>query len=358
MKYRIKHSTRYEYADQVNQGYNVAYLIPRECNGQRVNFSDIRIIPTPASKIKRVDYFGNVVCHFTVEKPHRALEVIVESEVEIAPSEPRLLSGGITCAEVREILLNGSSDEDVKASEFCFDSPMIAVTSELVEFARDIFTPDRPFLEAVSALNSRIFNDFKYDPGFSTVATPLKDVMASRRGVCQDFAHLAIGALRGLGFAARYVSGYLETLPPPGQVKLEGADASHAWFSVYIPGDDWQDFDPTNDVMPADQHITTAWGRDYSDVTPLKGVVFGGGGKQILSVAVDVSRLETPDRSLLPPAAAPTRRASDLPAQDPLISPLSPAQQSQSQQNQSQASPSTTQLLQTQTQSQLPPRNF
>ncbi|MEX1666704.1 transglutaminase family protein [Zhongshania arctica] len=292
MKYRVKHSTRYEYADQVNQGYNVAYLIPRECSGQRVNYSDIRIIPTPTSRIKRVDYFGNVVCHFTLEKPHHSLEVIVDSEVEIAPSEPRLLSGGITCAEVLAALSAGAGQEDMRASEFCFNSPMIANTPQLADFARDLFSSNRPFLEAVSALNSRIFADFKYDPGFSTVATPLDEVLKNRRGVCQDFAHLAIGVLRSLGYAARYVSGYLETLPPPGQVKMQGADASHAWFAVYIPGDEWQDFDPTNDVMPADQHITTAWGRDYSDVTPLKGVVFGGGGKQTLSVAVDVSRVE------------------------------------------------------------------
>ncbi|CAA0106440.1 transglutaminase family protein [Zhongshania aliphaticivorans] len=292
MKYRVRHSTRYEYADQVNQGYNVAYLIPRECNGQRVNYSDIRIIPAPTSRIKRVDYFGNVVCHFTVERPHQSLEVIVDSEVEIAPSEPRLLGGGTTCAEVLAALKSGNELEDMSATEFSFNSPMIATSPQLADFGRDLFSPERSFLEAVGELNSRIFKDFKYDPGFSTVATPLVDVLKNRRGVCQDFAHLAIGVMRSLGFAARYVSGYLETLPPPGQVKMQGADASHAWFAVYIPGDDWQDFDPTNDVMPADQHITTAWGRDYSDVTPLKGVVFGGGGKQILSVAVDVSRIE------------------------------------------------------------------
>jgi transglutaminase-like putative cysteine protease len=292
MKYRVRHSTRYEYADQVNQGYNVAYLIPRECNGQRVNYSDIRIIPAPTSRIKRVDYFGNVVCHFTVERPHQSLEVIVDSEVEIAPSEPRLLGGGITCAEVLAALKSGNELEDMSATEFSFNSPMIATSPQLADFGRDLFSPERSFLEAVGDLNSRIFKDFKYDPGFSTVATPLVDVLKNRRGVCQDFAHLAIGVMRSLGFAARYVSGYLETLPPPGQVKMQGADASHAWFAVYIPGDDWQDFDPTNDVMPADQHITTAWGRDYSDVTPLKGVVFGGGGKQILSVAVDVARVE------------------------------------------------------------------
>ncbi|MFT5889214.1 MAG: transglutaminase-like putative cysteine protease [Zhongshania sp.] len=324
MKYRIRHSTRYEYADQVNQGYNAAYLIPRECRGQRVNFSDIKITPTPTTKIKRVDYFGNVVCHFTVEKPHRKLEVVVESEVEIAPSEPQLLASGVTCAYVHSVLANGVNKEDIKASEFCFDSPMIARMPSLGEFAQDLFIPERSFLEAVSALNSRIFRDFKYDPSFSTVATPLKDVLSSRRGVCQDFAHLAVGALRSLGYAARYVSGYLETLPPPGQVKLQGSDASHAWFAVYIPGGEWQDFDPTNDTLPADQHITTAWGRDYSDVTPLKGVVFGGGGKQVLTVAVDVSRVEFPSRNEL----GGTRRQSD---QSQLGSPLQTQTQIQTQ---------------------------
>jgi transglutaminase-like putative cysteine protease len=291
VRYRISHTTKYDYADQVSQGYNIAYLIPRDCRGQRVVYSDIRIQPIPATRIRREDYYGNVVCYFSVEKPHRTLEVTVESEIEIAPSETRLLASGITCAEVLKTLKESRALSDIQATEFCFDSPMLTSSEALAEFGRDLFTPERPFFEAVSALNSRIFNEFQYDPGFSTVATPLAEVVKNRRGVCQDFAHLAIAVLRSLGYASRYVSGYLETLPPPGQQKMQGADASHAWFSVYIPGDDWHDFDPTNDVMPADQHITTGWGRDYSDVTPLKGIVFGGGADQRLTVAVDVERM-------------------------------------------------------------------
>ncbi|GAB3371204.1 transglutaminase family protein [Spongiibacter taiwanensis] len=291
MRYRISHTTKYDYADQVSQGYNIAYLIPRDCRGQRVVYSDIRIDPVPATRIRREDYYGNVVCQFSVEKPHRSLSVTVESEIEIAPSESRLLGSGITCGEVLKVLEESRAQDDIEATEFCFDSPMLQGSNELADFGRDLFPAERPFMEAVAALNSRIFTDFQYDPGFSTVATPLAEVLENRRGVCQDFAHLAIAVLRSLGFAARYVSGYLETLPPPGQQKLQGADASHAWFSVYVPGDGWNDFDPTNDLIPADQHITTGWGRDYSDVTPLKGIVFGGGSDQSLTVAVDVERV-------------------------------------------------------------------
>jgi transglutaminase-like putative cysteine protease len=291
MRYRVSHTTRYDYADTVSQGYSVAYLIPRDSRGQRVLRTEMSISPMPASRRERRDYFGNTVCFFNVEKPHAGLQVTVDSEVEIAPTEKPLLASGVTCGEVRQALSNCGSAAEVQASEFKFDSPMIQVSDSLRAFGREIFFDNRPFVEAVSELNSRIFSEFKYDPGFSSVATPLDEVMSNRRGVCQDFAHLAIGVLRSQGFAARYVSGYLETLPPPGQVKMQGADASHAWFSVYVPGDEWNDFDPTNDVVPADQHITTAWGRDYSDVTPLKGVVFGGGGDQVLTVAVDVERI-------------------------------------------------------------------
>ncbi|MBD2859553.1 transglutaminase family protein [Spongiibacter sp. KMU-158] len=290
MKYHVRHTTRYDYSDQVSQGYSVAYLLPRDCRGQRVLRSNITISPSAASRSQREDYFGNVVVYFNVEKPHNSLEVTVDSEIEIAPTEKPLLASGITCGEVRQALQLCTTAEEVRAVEFLYDSPMIKSAKELREFGHDLFADDRPFMEAVHELNSRIFSEFKYDPTFSSVATPLSEVLEKKRGVCQDFAQLAIGVLRSQGLAARYVSGYLETLPPPGQEKLQGADASHAWFSVYVPGDGWNDFDPTNDMVPADQHITTAWGRDYSDVTPLKGVVFGGGSDQVLSVAVDVER--------------------------------------------------------------------
>lgn len=169
--------------------------------------------------------------------------------------------------------------------------PMIQQHTDLAHYAAAFFPDDRPFLSAVMELTEKIYTDFTYDPRFSDVATPLSDVLKHKRGVCQDFAHFAIGCLRSLGYPARYVSGYLETLPPPGQEKLVGADATHAWFEVFSPGEGWFEFDPTNNKMAGEQHITTAWGRDYSDVTPLKGVIFGDGKQHTLSVSVDVQRL-------------------------------------------------------------------
>jgi len=167
---------------------------------------------------------------------------------------------------------------------------MIKTASSLHEYARSSFASNRPLLSAVRELTERIYTDFTYDPESTSIATPLDEVLQNKRGVCQDFAHLAIGCLRSLGFPARYVSGYLETLPPPGQEKLVGSDASHAWFAVFSPGEGWFEFDPTNNNMPAEHHITTAWGRDYGDVSPLKGVFFDGGKSQKLTVSVDVSR--------------------------------------------------------------------
>jgi len=177
----------------------------------------------------------------------------------------------------------------------CSDSSgsllMVVANKELADYAQASFLPNRPLVDVVRDLMQRIFTDFVYDPTFTTIATPLSEVLAHRRGVCQDFAHLAIGCLRAYGIAARYISGYVETLPEPGKPRLIGADASHAWFAVYIPSAGWLEFDPTNNKMPHDQHITLAWGRDYADVTPLKGIAFGG-GQHTLSVSVDVLRLE------------------------------------------------------------------
>jgi transglutaminase-like putative cysteine protease len=181
--------------------------------------------------------------------------------------------------------------ELLDARQYALDSPMITVTSELANYAQSSFQANRPFVDVVHDLMQRIYTDFTYDPSFTTIATPLSDVLSHRRGVCQDFAHLAIGCLRAYNVAARYISGYVETVPKAGQTRLVGADASHAWFSVYIPNTGWLDFDPTNNTVPRDQHITLAWGRDYADVTPLKGIAFGG-GQHTLSVSVDVLKLE------------------------------------------------------------------
>ena len=293
MKYRVRHTTAYQYGAAVNQCYNLAYVIPRHTSTQKVIRSDIKVSPTPSMLNKRDDYFGNTVCNFSLEKPHKDLEVTVESFIEKEDTPSLWLDMGVSCQQVLERLKNSSEINDIAACEFLFQSPMIPHSEELADFARDLFIADRPLLAAVTELNSRIFEEFHYDPSFSTVATPLSDVLEHKRGVCQDFAHLAIACMRSLGYPARYVSGYLETLPPPGQVKLEGADASHAWFSAYAPGEGWLDFDPTNNCMPGEQHITTAWGRDYADVTPLKGVLFGGGSSSIMEVSVDVQRVET-----------------------------------------------------------------
>lgn len=295
MKYRIRHITQYDYAEAVSLGYNRAHLLLRDTPHQRCLKSDTHITPLPATAQQREDYFGNRTYHFTLENAHKSLTIDVISEVEVEPpfgGRDYDLDLSVTCANARELLTNSSHDELILAREFLLNSPMIKASSELADYAMPLFQDDTPLLSAVRSLTEKIFQDFTYDPEFTTLATPLSEVMAHKRGVCQDFAHLAIGCLRSLGFPARYVSGYLETLPPPGQEKLVGADASHAWFSVLSPGEGWYDFDPTNNNMPAEQHITTAIGRDYTDVTPLRGVIFDGGGGQTLNVSVDVSRLE------------------------------------------------------------------
>ena len=194
--------------------------------------------------------------------------------------------------EVRTRLATPRAAELREIRHYVLDSPMATASRELASYAEPSFPAGRPLLEAVHDLMERVHREFTYDPGFTTISTPLSAVLANRRGVCQDFAHLTIACLRSLGLAARYVSGYLETLPLPGQEKLQGADDSHAWFSVFLPDAGWMDFDPTNNQIPQYQHITTAWGRDFGDVTPLKGVIYGGDPGHRLQVAVDVERLD------------------------------------------------------------------
>jgi transglutaminase-like putative cysteine protease len=295
MIYRIRHLTEYEYQQPVSLCYNLAHLQPRNTSYQNCLSSKLQISPMPAYSRKRKDYFGNNIVHFSIEVPHRKLSVEITSDIRIdeGRASPELnLDLGSTCTQALEALKTNQTKSTLVAREFVLDSPMIKAMDALRDYAAPSFTPDRPLLSAARDLTHRIFTDFTYDPTFTTVATPLSDVLEHRRGVCQDFAHLAIGCLRALGYPARYVSGYLETLPPPGQVKMVGSDASHAWFSLYSPEEGWFEFDPTNDNMPAEQHITTAWGRDYSDVAPLRGVLFDGGKPQAPRVAVDVQRLE------------------------------------------------------------------
>ncbi len=201
-----------------------------------------------------------------------------------------ILTSDMPWKTVRHILKNGPNRLSVH--QFVLDSPKVATASELTKYAEPSFSTGRPLIEAVSDLTQRIHNDFDYVPGFTTISTPLSSVLKHRKGVCQDFAHLAIGCLRAMGLAAPYISGYLETQPSPNKEHLIGADASHAWFSVYLPNHGWIDFDPTNNLLPDDRHITAAWGRDFADVTPLKGVVLGG-GQHTLTVSVTVEPIES-----------------------------------------------------------------
>lgn len=292
MKYIVRHSTRYHYALSVSNCYNLAYVLPRNTQIQQVEKSDIQISPNASMRNTRQDYFGNNFLQFSIEKDHRELDLTVISHINIQDSAQSInLDFGNPCTYVRYLLKNSQDQQTTLAQEFMLNSPMVQQHTDLADYAASSFNDDRPFLSAVMDLTQRIFTDFTYDPQFSDVATPLADVLKHKRGVCQDFAHLAIGCLRSLGYPARYVSGYLETLPAAGQEKLIGSDATHAWFAVYSPGEGWYEFDPTNNKMIGTQHITTAWGRDYSDVSPLKGVIFGGGHSPQLQVSVDVQRI-------------------------------------------------------------------
>lgn len=291
MKYLLNHQTRYSYSEPVSLCHNQAFILPRETEYQQCLSQDLTIHPKPTIQSLREDFFGNHIVYFSIDHPHRELSVAATSEIEIQADIHRL-GGDSPCWEnVRDHLHEVRSDENLDAKQYLYDSPLISADEILREFALTVFDPGKPIVEAGDELMGKIYSDFVYDPNFTTISTPLAEVLEHKRGVCQDFAHLAIGCLRSLGLPARYVSGYIETLPAPGEEKLEGSDASHAWFSVYVPSLGWVDFDPTNNKIPHDQHITTAWGRDFSDVSPLKGVIFGGGKNQ-LEVKVDVKRLD------------------------------------------------------------------
>lgn len=294
MRFVVRHTTHYQYAARVTRCYNLANVIPRETARQHCLRNRIKLSPVPAIAHKRKDYFGNKAFHFEIQKPHSELTITAVSEVQVNSKDRDLnLDLGISYHEALEYLDREKNQETMEAREFLLNSSMIECSDALADYARPSFTPDRSLKSCVSELTSRIFNDFTYDPQFSTIATPLTDVLKHKKGVCQDFAHLQVGCLRSMGIAAKYVSGYIETLPKPGEQKLVGADATHAWIAYYCPEEGWIEFDPTNDVLAdsGSQHIVTAFGRDYYDVTPLKGVIFGGGQSPVLSVSVDVSRV-------------------------------------------------------------------
>ncbi len=291
MIYRVRHVTTYEYEDPVSVSHHVLRLTPRELPRQKRRASRITIVPSPTRVTSVVDYFGNALTFFTLQEPHDRLTVDAGSELEAeAPAETDF-SQSAPWETVPETLADDTSEATLDAYQYVFDSPRVTASPDLADYAVDAFPPGRPLLEAVRELTRIIHQDFRFDSRATQVTTPVETFFEKRRGVCQDFAHLQVACLRSLGLPARYVSGYLRTYPPPGQPRLEGADASHAWCSAWCPGVGWVDFDPTNDCVPSDSHITLAWGRDYTDVSPIHGVILGG-AHHTLHVGVDVMPIE------------------------------------------------------------------
>lgn len=287
MRYALTHATEYTYADEVSASYGRAHLLPRTQPGQRVLQAALSITPAPADSAEHTDFFGNRSSYFAVRQAHTVLEVISRAVLHIdrLPVDVAMLNT-LTWEQVRDRL--GPTDS---ARQYLLASRQIRVVRAVSEYAQAVFTTGRPFGDAISALSSQIFHDFEYKAGSTTVRSTLSEVLQQRSGVCQDFAHLAVGCLRSQGLAARYVSGYLETLPPPGQPKLQGADASHAWVSVLLPGHGWIDFDPTNNQFVDHRYLVLAHGRDYSDVPPLKGVIITDAESSTMNVRVDVTPL-------------------------------------------------------------------
>jgi transglutaminase-like putative cysteine protease len=279
MKYTIQHTTAYSYLEPVSLCHNIARLMPRNTNEQICRNTVIQIIPAPDRINEYEDFFGNKVIYFSIEKEHWELTVHVTSEVERREN-------------INEEILPGklrSENELLDVKQYSLATPMTSWNEEILLYASKSFQPERSVFEAAGDLTKRIYKDFEYKPGHTTISTPLSQVMKERKGVCQDFAHLAIACIRSVGLSARYVSGYIETFSPEGAEKLIGTDASHAWFSLFTPEQGWVDFDPTNNCIVSDQHITIGWGRDYADIAPMEGIILSSGSHE-LTVSVDVKR--------------------------------------------------------------------
>lgn len=279
-RYQIFHDTHYHYDSPVSLAQQLAHLWPRVCDWQRCTAQALLISPEPTTRRDELDVFGNPLTCLAFERPHDELLVNAELTVEVLARPILDFTQSPAWEATRNALTYSSqplSPQVLEACRYRFESPYVHLKRNFVEFSESCFPPGRPLLLGVQALMEKIFSEFTFDAEATQVATPLVEVLERRRGVCQDFAHLMLACVRSRGLAARYISGYLLTQPPPGQPRLIGADASHAWVSVFCPVLGWVDFDPTNNVQPALEHITLAWGRDFSDVSPLRGVILGGG---------------------------------------------------------------------------------
>jgi transglutaminase-like putative cysteine protease len=291
LRYKIRHTTEYIYQETVSTGHNRLCLVPLNGAGQKCLSSDVKIAPFPDELTYRTDFFGNTLLFISIYKEHAQLEISSESIVDIEGrlNADRALSAMVRWRDVMEpIAASGEISADV--IQYVLPSIHVPYSEEIRKFALDCFPEDATLWTGCQALMKKIYSIIEFKPGFTTVNTPVESVLKLKKGVCQDFAHLMIACLRNMGLPARYVSGYLETFPPPGKEKLVGSDASHAWVAVYFPEIGWVEFDPTNNLLPSNNHMTVANGRDYFDVAPIKGIIFSS-GQQKIEVKVDVNRV-------------------------------------------------------------------
>ena len=290
-RYHVIHETQYSYQSMVTLSQQYLHLSPLNFRYQQVESQHIAILPEPEECVAGQDYFGNGTRHVAITVPHQVLIVHSEFTVSLARRHAlEKISRSLPWELLRDTVLVSKNPATQEACRFLQASPHISCSAQLRDYAALSYTPGRPLLEAALDLTQRIFDDFEFDDKATDISTPLEEVFKGRRGVCQDFAHLMIGCIRSLGLPARYVSGYILTHPPEGQPRLLGADASHAWVSVYSPTLGWVDFDPTNHCLVQHEHVTLGIGRDFSDVTPLRGIVLGG-GEQELQVKVTMTPL-------------------------------------------------------------------
>jgi transglutaminase-like putative cysteine protease len=288
MRYRVSHRTTYSYDDDVSDSLGIAYLVPRELSWQHVAGRSLTVTPEPLDRTEDLDYYGNTATYFQVTEPHRVLDVLAVSDVEVRAPEHDDEALRAPWESARPAHRRDVPDA-WQAQDFALASSLADQTAEAHAYAAQSLQPGRPIGEAVVEVMRRIHTDFAYDKTATTVTTTVDDIFDKRAGVCQDFAHLTLACLRSHGLAVRYVSGYLATTPPPGKERIVGADATHAWASVWIPGDGWLAVDPTNDQLVNDRYVTVAWGRDYGDVPPVKGVIFTEATSSTLRVEVDVA---------------------------------------------------------------------
>lgn len=286
-RYTVEHETRYAYTAPVSQSWQLARLTPRALPWQRLVSHSLQIEPSADERRDEVDSFGNTVTHFGLHGAHRVLSVRMSCLVEIGERLPAPPADGLTWEAVRESIRREPQQDDLVPASMCEPTPLVPYSEAALAYALPSFPHGRPWVEAVTDLMHRIHADFEFEPGATTVSTSVDEVLYQKRGVCQDFAHLMLACLRGVGLPARYVSGYLLTDPPPGQPRLMGADVSHAWVAAYAPGHGWVEFDPTNDQLADNRYITLTWGADFADVVPLRGVILGG-GEQRMGVEVSV----------------------------------------------------------------------